>query len=144
MQFSSSYSQFWFSNILFRILLVLAQKDVLNLSAERTMSITEVTLCLGNLQFGFANNNVTVLFLFSAEITSSILVILLKRFCLWPWKLAQWRKNWLVVLGPFPLLHMRSNLLSFKWLNLILIRVRLFQGRFMNFINTVSFGCNKN
>ena len=44
---------------MFRILLVLAQKqDVLNLSAERTMPITEVTLCLGNLQFGFANNNV--------------------------------------------------------------------------------------
>ena len=44
---------------MFRILLDLAQKqDVLNLSAERTMPITEVTLCLGNLQFGFANNNV--------------------------------------------------------------------------------------
>ena len=44
---------------MFRILLFLAQKqDVLNLSAERTMPITEVTLCLGNLQFGFANNNV--------------------------------------------------------------------------------------
>ena len=44
---------------MFRILLVLAQKqDVLNLSAERTMPITEVTPCLGNLQFGFANNNV--------------------------------------------------------------------------------------
>ena len=40
-------------------MLVLAQKqDVLNLSAERTMPITKVTLCLGNLQFGFANNNV--------------------------------------------------------------------------------------
>ena len=44
---------------MFRILLDLAQKqDVLNLSAERTMPITEVTLCLGNLQFGFTNNNV--------------------------------------------------------------------------------------
>ena len=44
---------------MFRILLDLAQKqDVLNLSAERTMPITKVTLCLGNLQFGFANNNV--------------------------------------------------------------------------------------
>ena len=44
---------------MFRILLVLAQKqDVLNLSAERTMPITKVTLCLGNFQFGFANNNV--------------------------------------------------------------------------------------
>ena len=40
-------------------MLDLAQKqDVLNLSAERTMPITKVTLCLGNLQFGFANNNV--------------------------------------------------------------------------------------
>ena len=40
-------------------MLVLAQiEDVLNLSAERTMPITEVTLCLGKLQFGFANNNV--------------------------------------------------------------------------------------
>ena len=43
---------------LFRILLVLAQKqDVLHLSVERTMPITEVILCLGNLQFGFVNNN---------------------------------------------------------------------------------------
>ena len=42
-----------------RILFVLPQKqDVLNLSAERTMPITEITLCLGNLQFGFTNNNV--------------------------------------------------------------------------------------
>ena len=39
-------------------MLVLAQKqDVLHLSVERTMPITEVTLCLGNLQFGFVNNN---------------------------------------------------------------------------------------
>ena len=34
------------------------KQDVLNLSAERTMPITEVTPCLGNLQFSFANNNV--------------------------------------------------------------------------------------
>ena len=40
-------------------MLVLPQKqDVLNLSAKRTMQITEVTLCLGNVQFGFSNNNV--------------------------------------------------------------------------------------
>ena len=40
-------------------MLVLAQKqDASNLSVERTMPITEVTLCLGNLQFGFASNNV--------------------------------------------------------------------------------------
>ena len=40
-------------------MLVLPQKqDVLNLSAKRTMQITEVTLCLGNVQFGFTNNNV--------------------------------------------------------------------------------------
>ena len=44
---------------MFRILLVLAQKqDALNLSVERTKPMTEVTLCLRNLQFGFANNNV--------------------------------------------------------------------------------------
>ena len=43
---------------LFRILLVLWQKqDVLHLSVERAMPITEVILCLGNLQFGFVNNN---------------------------------------------------------------------------------------
>ena len=39
--------------------MVLAQKqDALNLSVERTKPMTEVTLCLRNLQFGFANNNV--------------------------------------------------------------------------------------
>ena len=47
-------------------MLVLPQKqDVLNLSAKRTMQITEVTFCLGNLQFGFTNNNVNnVVFIF--------------------------------------------------------------------------------
>ena len=56
--------------------------------------------------------------------------------------LVQWRKNWLVVLEPFPLLHMSSihcsilfpNLFSFKWLNKIFIRVRLFQGEVYTYI----------
>ena len=138
---------------MFRILLVLAQKqDVLNLSAERTMPLTKVTLCLGNLQFGFANNNVnSAVFIFcrnyvidTGDFVEEALPLTIK--------LAQWRKNWLVVLGPFPLLHMSSiqssilcpNLFSFKWLNPIFIRVRLSQCGFMNFINTVCFGCNKN
>ena len=44
---------------MFRILLVLALKqDASNLPVERTMPITEVILCLGNPQFGFANNEV--------------------------------------------------------------------------------------
>ena len=108
---------------MFRILFVHAQKqDVLNISVERTMPITKVTLCLGNLQFGFATNNVnSAVFIFCSN-TSSILVILLRRFCFWPEMLAQWWKSWLVVLGLFPLLHMssiqssilRPNLLSFK------------------------------
>ena len=39
--------------------MILAQKqDALNLSVEKTMPVTEVTLCLRNLQFGFANSNV--------------------------------------------------------------------------------------
>ena len=79
---------------MFRILLVLAQKqDVLNLSAERTMPLTKVTLCLGNLQFGFANKNVnSAVFIFcrnyvidTGDFVEEALPLTIK--------LAQWRKN---------------------------------------------------